>query len=332
MDILQMARMVATKTALSARVDALTDADEKSTPSAPTIGLENRAKLEARLRSLEEESDATGVRRFAAGPNQQKRVKPGPAMPTYNPAADAVGLVSTQREPMESAVKAALDVKEEKRRAKEERRAKRRAEKEKDKGATEPAVEGEADAMEVDETKGEYEETKRKRRKSEFELTTAVTDGASPMVRGVLYPPIGLTYSLVSGRHRDRGGAQSSTEAGKKSGEGSQSSQDRRGRGILVEIEKEEKVRGIEVRPHIGYSSCSSLYHFLLCMCISTSLVYASVLSQTVRVRLRLSSYELRPKCMRENQQDQVAFDTDLMINTGTANFSAKGTKDIDGG
>jgi len=60
-----MARMVATKTALSARVDALTDADEKSTPSAPTIGLENRAKLEARLRSLEAESDATGVRRFA---------------------------------------------------------------------------------------------------------------------------------------------------------------------------------------------------------------------------------------------------------------------------
>jgi len=173
--------MVATKSALSARVDALTDADDKSTPSAPTIGLENRAKLEARLRSLEEENDATGVRRFAAGPNQQKRVKPGPAMPTYNPAADAVGLVSTQREPMESAVKAALDVKEEKRRAKEERRAKRRAEKETEKAATEPAVEGEADAMEVDEIKVEHEETKRKRRKSEIELTTAVMDGSSPM-------------------------------------------------------------------------------------------------------------------------------------------------------
>jgi hypothetical protein len=187
-------------------------------------------------------------------------------------------------------------------------------EKEKEKGATEPAVEGEADAMEVDEIKGEYEETKRKRRNSEFELTTAVADGASPMVRGILYPPIGLTYSLVSGRHRDRSGAQSSTEAGKKGGEGSQSSQDGRGRGILVEIEKEEKVRGIEVRPstpcaHLCItSSCA-------CMCISTSLVYASVLSQTVHVRLRLSSYELRPKCMRENQQDQADFDTDLLIN-----------------
>src|ERR1700678_3392292 len=144
-----MARMVATKTALSARVDALTDADEKSTPSAPTIGLENRAKLEARLRSLEAESDVTGVRRFAMGPNQQKRIRLGLAAPTYNPATDAVGLVSTQREPMEEAVKAVLDVKE------ENRCAKRRAEKEKAAAAQEEkpdaaAVDGEADAMEVD--------------------------------------------------------------------------------------------------------------------------------------------------------------------------------------
>jgi nucleolar protein 58 len=41
-----MARMAVTNTALSNRVDALKDADEKSTPSAPTTGLENRAKLE----------------------------------------------------------------------------------------------------------------------------------------------------------------------------------------------------------------------------------------------------------------------------------------------
>ena len=166
--------MVATKTALSVRVDALTDIDEKSTPLAPTIGLENRAKLEARLRALEAEGDASGVRRFASGPNQQKRVKPGPAVPTYNPAADAVGLVSTQREPMETAVKAALDVKEEKRRAKEERRAKRRAEKGK-------AEEGEAaaDAMEVDVE--ERDEKKRKRRTSDG--VPASPDGAVPMVR-----------------------------------------------------------------------------------------------------------------------------------------------------
>lgn len=174
--------MVATKTALSVRVDALTDVDEKSTPSAPTIGLENRAKLESRLRSLEAESDAMGVRRFATGPNQQKRIKLGSAAPTYNPAADAVGLVSTQREPMEDAVKAVLDVKEEKRRAKEERHAKRRAEKatpaqEEDEKPGAAAFDREADAMEVD-GEEKVDEKKRKRRKSEVTSSAAVDDGA----------------------------------------------------------------------------------------------------------------------------------------------------------
>jgi nucleolar protein 58 len=85
---------------------------------------ENRAKLEARLRMLEAQGNATGVRHFATGPNQQKCVKLDPAAPTYNPAADAVGLVSTQCEPKEEAVKAlVLDVKEEKRHAKEEQQA-----------------------------------------------------------------------------------------------------------------------------------------------------------------------------------------------------------------
>lgn len=176
--------MVATKTALSVRVDALTEADEKSTPSAPTIGLENRAKLEGRLRTLEAESDASGVRRFAAGPNQQKRVKFDSAAPTYNSAADAVGLVSMQREPLESAVKAVLDVKEERRRAKEEQRAKRRAEKEKDTTAEAGAAEdSQSDAMEVD-VKEEAVEKKRKRRKSDG--VPAVADGAVKMVRGLV--------------------------------------------------------------------------------------------------------------------------------------------------
>jgi nucleolar protein 58 len=177
--------MVATKTALSVRVDALTDVDEKSTPSAPTIGLENRAKLEARLRSLEAENDATGVRRFGMGPNQQKRIKLGPAAPTYNPAADAVGLVSTQREPMEEAVKAVLDVKEEKRRAKEERRTKRRAEKAAAAQEEEEKPDAAAvDAMEVD-GEEKVDEKKRKRRKSEVTSSATVDDGAvAAMVRG----------------------------------------------------------------------------------------------------------------------------------------------------
>ena len=182
--------MVATKTSLSVRVDALTDADDKSAPSAPTIGLENRAKLEARLRSLEAESDAMGVRRFASGPNQQKRIKLDSAAPTYNTATDAVGLVSTQREPMEEAVKAVLDVKEERRRAKEVRRAKRRAEKvavaQEEEKPNVAAADGEVDAMDVD-GEEKVDEKKRKRRKSEVTSSATVDDGAVAMVRGHLF-------------------------------------------------------------------------------------------------------------------------------------------------
>lgn len=49
----KMARMVATKTALSIRVDALSDAESKSTPAATAIGIDSRLKLESRLRALE---------------------------------------------------------------------------------------------------------------------------------------------------------------------------------------------------------------------------------------------------------------------------------------
>ncbi len=59
-----MARMVATKAALSIRVDALTDADGKSEEMAPSIGLENRAKLESRLRALEHQGEMGGMRSF----------------------------------------------------------------------------------------------------------------------------------------------------------------------------------------------------------------------------------------------------------------------------
>ena len=125
----QMARMVATKAALSIRVDALTDADGKSEDQAPSIGIENRAKLESRLRALENQGDLAGARRFADGGKKQQRFEMSGDTKTYNTTADAVDLMPTQRDPMELAVKAVLDVKQEKKRAKEERRAKRRAEK-----------------------------------------------------------------------------------------------------------------------------------------------------------------------------------------------------------
>jgi nucleolar protein 58 len=162
----KMARMVATKAALSIRVDALTDTDGKSEPDAPSIGLENRAKLESRLRALEHQGDLTGTRRFAGeGARKTARFEATGESKTYNAAAD---LVPAQREaPVEKAVKAVLDVKEEKRKAKEERRAKRKAEKSKSTGEDEEE-EGKEGKMEVDGSDGEtQQEKKRKRRESE---------------------------------------------------------------------------------------------------------------------------------------------------------------------
>ena len=159
-----MARMVATKAALSIRVDALTDSNGKSEPQAPSIGLDNRAKLEARLHSLEQQGDASAVRSAFAGKKQARFEMTGETR-TYNTAADAVDLVPTQREPVEAAVKAVLDVKAEKKKAKEERKARKRAEKEEIADGIEEA------RMDVDEEEGESKESKkekkRKRRESE---------------------------------------------------------------------------------------------------------------------------------------------------------------------
>lgn len=86
----KMARMVATKAALSIRLDALADADSKSDAAAPSIGLEARAKLESRLRGLEHRSNIGGLR-AAKGVNvgyQQKKFEFGAGGRSYNAAAD----------------------------------------------------------------------------------------------------------------------------------------------------------------------------------------------------------------------------------------------------
>ncbi|EKM59596.1 uncharacterized protein PHACADRAFT_137574 [Phanerochaete carnosa HHB-10118-sp] len=159
----KMARMVATKAALSIRVDALTDTDGKSEPTAPSIGIENRAKLEARLRALEQGSDAAGVRAARTGPKQSKFQMRGETS-TYNTAADAVDLMPTQREPMETALQAALDVKAEKKKKKKEEKKKKKAEK--------ANVEAEADEDE-DENKMDVDsEVSPKKRKDKHEGET----------------------------------------------------------------------------------------------------------------------------------------------------------------
>ncbi|KAH7103031.1 Nop-domain-containing protein [Auriculariales sp. MPI-PUGE-AT-0066] len=161
----KMARMVATKTALSVRVDALADADTKSESDAASIGIEAKAKLESRLRALEAEGDLGAARRYgepggSTARKTQRVSMSGDAARSYNPAADVVSgsddLVPTQRGPLESAMQAVLDVKEEKKRRKEEKRRKREEQNE--------------DAMEVDE---EPKDVKKKRREAEAAAAAA---------------------------------------------------------------------------------------------------------------------------------------------------------------
>jgi hypothetical protein len=96
-----MARMVATKTALSIRVDALSDADSKSDPdNGPSIGIESRTKLESRLRALEHRLGIVSVRSSAAenGGRKQGKFEMTGNGAGYNDAADAAGsLVPTQQ-------------------------------------------------------------------------------------------------------------------------------------------------------------------------------------------------------------------------------------------
>ncbi|KAJ3996872.1 hypothetical protein F5050DRAFT_1570541 [Lentinula boryana] len=162
----KMARMVAAKAALSTRVDALADSDEKSAADAPSIGIGHRAKLESRLRALEYQDGASGVRRFGDHSQKQQKFQMSGEAKLYNTQAD---LVPTQREsPMETAIKVVLDVKEEKKRAKEERKAKKKAEKEK--------AQESVDAMDVD---GEEKEEKKKRKRRESDVNGEAEEDAT---------------------------------------------------------------------------------------------------------------------------------------------------------
>lgn len=101
-----MARMVATKAALSIRLDAIFRPDEKSGPDAPAIGLEARAKLESRLRALEYRADLNPGPNERRGPpahKKQAKFEMSSDVKTYNTAADSVSLIPTGRDPMEAA-------------------------------------------------------------------------------------------------------------------------------------------------------------------------------------------------------------------------------------
>ncbi|GAA96479.1 uncharacterized protein L969DRAFT_103421 [Mixia osmundae IAM 14324] len=120
----KMARMVATKAALSIRLDALADADTRSGEEAPSIGLAARAKLESRLRFLQEGMGIQSVRRADRSDrgNQAPFEMRGTGA-TYNSAADS--LIPTQRQPVSPEVSMTGDEDEKaaKKRRKEEKRA-----------------------------------------------------------------------------------------------------------------------------------------------------------------------------------------------------------------
>ncbi len=121
-----MARMVATKTALSIRVDALSDAESKSSAAASEIGITNRVKLESRLRALEHRAGLpiTQIRTERREmPKFEMKVNGG----SYNGAADSVGLIRTQPEmdPEDVAMEIVKETRDEQKADKKEKKKKR---------------------------------------------------------------------------------------------------------------------------------------------------------------------------------------------------------------
>jgi nucleolar protein 58 len=199
-----MSRMLATKASLSVRVDALSDAAAKSSPQAPSVGLEYRAKLESRLRALEYRSDLNPG--FGAGASssfsqksrqQQKFQMNGATTKTYNTAADSVMLPTqpvvgdnsdVDLSNVANALEAVMDASEQRRKRKEEKRAEKEARKEKKKAkeaaaaATEEAPAMKSNAMDVDDDEAARKERKRlkkEKKKAEETAATAAANGSS---------------------------------------------------------------------------------------------------------------------------------------------------------
>lgn len=172
-----MARMVATKTALSIRVDALSDAESRSDPQAAEVGISNRVKLESRLRALEHAAGIQSTRRVTTGANgrQQPKFEMSGSAAQYNTATDAVDskpqLLATQPTSASTAaeqraVEAILEVKEEKREEKEGKKEKKDKKKRKSEAAAGDVsmdVDGGADESMV---AGETKEERRARKEA----------------------------------------------------------------------------------------------------------------------------------------------------------------------
>ena len=100
----KMSRVLAAKTALAVRVDALGDETKAS------IALDNRAKCEARLRQLETGSMTLSSGKGNVQTNQQKYEAPPTVNGTYNTAADVT--VETAEKKKKKKKKKSLDAME----------------------------------------------------------------------------------------------------------------------------------------------------------------------------------------------------------------------------
>nr|XP_019049697.1 nucleolar protein 58 [Kwoniella bestiolae CBS 10118]OCF28627.1 nucleolar protein 58 [Kwoniella bestiolae CBS 10118] len=163
----KMARMVATKAALSIRVDALSDAESRSEATSAEVGITNRVKLESRLRALEHQAGIQSVRKVTSGVNGRSQPKfelTNNGSGSYNANTDNLpldsvnGLLPTQPEPaIKKAVEAVLEVKEEKRaeRAEEREGKKDKKKKRKSEAAGDVTMEDADETMVVGESKEE---------------------------------------------------------------------------------------------------------------------------------------------------------------------------------
>ncbi|KAF9106180.1 Nucleolar protein 58 [Mortierella sp. AM989] len=148
----KIARMVATKAALSIRVDALGETDT------PDMGIENRGKVEARLRMLEGRSgnNNSGADRKAAGNAKNQKKHEFVASSSYNTSADV-----TMTSASESDKKRKADS--------EDESSSKKAKKEKKDKKAKVEVEEKKDKKEKKEKKEKVEEEEKKDKKEKKE-------------------------------------------------------------------------------------------------------------------------------------------------------------------
>ncbi|GAA5852376.1 hypothetical protein JCM8547_006759 [Rhodosporidiobolus lusitaniae] len=168
----KMARMVATKAALSIRLDALADADSKSSLDAATIGIDNRVKLEARLRQLEAGQGHTSLRSLAkasGGGEKQKRYEPQGNGAAYNAGADAVALVPTGVEAGKGADEGVVKMVVESGETEEEKKKREKKEKKERRKSEAAAAGGEGAVGETAEEKAARKAAKKEKKRAREE-------------------------------------------------------------------------------------------------------------------------------------------------------------------